>query len=145
MSDFVADAQELRVAIGRVARRLRKVYTPDDDPGPGFTELAVLVRLNRDGATSPTELAGREGVTSQAIAAAVRALEAKGLVSRSPDPDDGRRTVLAMTDAGLAVLRDREKTLMNGFVQALGDSFTEAERRRLYAVIPLLNRLADTI
>jgi DNA-binding MarR family transcriptional regulator len=105
----------------------------------------VLVRLNHEGPTTPTELAGREGVTSQAIAAAVRSLEAKGLVSRSADPHDGRRTVLALTDAGMSVLRDRETTVMNGFVRALEDSFSAAERRRLYDVIPLLNRLADNI
>ena len=66
-------AQELRVAVGRVARRLRRISAEEDAPGSiKFNELLVLVRLARDGAASPSEIARHEQVTSQAIAATSR-------------------------------------------------------------------------
>ncbi|GAA5195486.1 MarR family transcriptional regulator [Rugosimonospora acidiphila] len=143
--DPVVRAQQLRVAVGRVSRRLRQIYTSTPGAGPSFTEVAVLVRLEREGPAAPSELAARERVTSQAIAAVIRELEGRGLISRSPDPVDGRKTVIAITEAGRALLRDREQVVMGGLIRALGDSYSQAELRRLDAAIPLLNRLADLI
>jgi DNA-binding MarR family transcriptional regulator len=143
--DPVQRAQELRVAIGRVSRRMRQIYAVNQGAGPSFTEVAVLARLDREGPTSPGELAVRERVTSQAIGAVIRDLEDRALVTRSPDPADGRKTVLAITDAGRVLLRDREQAVTGALVRALGESCTRAERRRLDEAIPLLNRLADLI
>jgi DNA-binding MarR family transcriptional regulator len=142
--ELTAQAMELRVAIGRVARRLRQVYAASDG-GPSFTELAVLLRLDRDGPVTPSELAGRERVTSQAVAIVVRALEQRSLVTRSPSPDDGRSTVITIRPAGRAVLRDREQAMVTGLITALGESCTAQERRQLADVVPLLNRLAESI
>ncbi|MFJ9483633.1 MarR family winged helix-turn-helix transcriptional regulator [Streptomyces mirabilis] len=141
--DAAAKAQELRVAIGRVARRMRQIYAMHDGTGPSFTEVAILVHLAREGPTSPTQLAGRERVTTQAIAAVIRELESRKLVRRAPHPGDGRRTVITITPAGRAVIGDRELAVMSGLVRALEDAFNVTERRRLETVTPLLNRLAD--
>ncbi|GAA3114691.1 DNA-binding MarR family transcriptional regulator [Kribbella aluminosa] len=142
-NDAAAKAQELRIAIGRVARRMRQIYAMHDGAGPTFTEVAVLVHLAREGPTSPTQLAGRERVTTQAITAVIRELESRKLVRRTAHPDDGRRTVITITSAGTAVIGDRELAVMSGLGRALEDSFTATERRCLEAVIPLLNKLAD--
>ncbi|HEY2669644.1 MAG TPA: MarR family transcriptional regulator [Rugosimonospora sp.] len=143
--DPVVRAQQLRVAIGRVARRFRQIYAVNQAAGPSFTEVAVLARLEREGPASPSELAVRERVTTQAIATVIRELESRDLISRSPDPADGRKTVVALTGAGGALLRDREQAVMSVLVRALGESYSQAELRRLDAAIPLLNRLADQI
>lgn len=146
-SDPVATAQELRVAVGRLARRMRRLYDADatSDDAATFTQVAILVRLQREGPSSPGDLAGRERVTSQAIAAVVRELERRGLVVRARDAGDRRRVTIAITDAGRALLRDREQAVMAALVRALGEDCTAAERRRLEAVAPLLNRLADVL
>jgi len=144
-TDPAAKAQELRVAIGRVARRMRQIYATHDGTGPTFTEVAVLVHLAREGPTSPTELAGRERVTTQAVAAVIRELERRKLVRRTPHSSDGRRTVITITPAGTAVIGDRELAVMSGLVRVLEDSFNATERRRLEGVTPLLNKLADML
>jgi DNA-binding MarR family transcriptional regulator len=143
--DPVVRAQQLRVAIGRVARRFRQIYAVNQAAGPSFTEVAVLARLEREGPASPSELAVRERVTTQAIATVIRELESRDLISRSPDPADGRKIVVAITGPGGALLRDREQAVMSVLVRALGESYSQAELRRLDAAIPLLNRLADQI
>lgn len=139
-------AQELRVAVGRVARRLRRISSEEDPPGTiKFNELLVLVRLAREGASSPSEIARHEQVTSQAIAAVVRNLEALGLVTRDAHSTDGRRTLVAITRAGRAAVRSHDQAAMDALVEVLGDYYSSGEIRRLESVVPLLNRLADLI
>lgn len=139
-------AQELRVAVGRVARRLRRISAEEDAPGSiKFNELLVLVRLARDGASSPSDIARHEQVTSQAIAAIVRNLEARGFVTRDAHSTDGRRTLISITRAGRAAVRSRDQAAMEAMVEVLGEYYSSGEIRRLESVVPLLNRLADLI
>ena len=98
----VAAAQDLRVAIGRVARRLRQLYATERESAASFIELGVLVRLQREGPASPGTLAAGEGVTSQAIAGVVRELERKALVERTSGQTDRRRVAVEVVRAGHA-------------------------------------------
>ena len=68
----------------------------------GTLKLSVLSRLGRQGAMSPTELARGEGVRLQSLTRLIAELEAEGWVRRSDDPADGRRSLLALTPAGVA-------------------------------------------
>src|SRR4051812_39748354 len=139
-------AQELRVAVGRVARRLRHISAEEDEPGTiNFNELLVLVRLAREGPSSPSEVARHEQVTSQAIAAVVRSLEARGLVTRDAHSTDGRRTLITITRAGRAAIGSHDQAAMDTMVDALGEYYSSGEIRRLASVVPLLNRMADLI
>src|SRR5262250_3997240 len=110
--DVVA-AQDLRVAIGRVARRLRQLYATERESAASFIELGILVHLEREGPTSPTALAAGEGVTSQAIAGVVRDLERRALVERTAGQTDRRRVAVAITDAGRELLLNRENAVVD--------------------------------
>jgi DNA-binding MarR family transcriptional regulator len=142
--DVVA-AQDLRLAIGRVARRLRQLYTTEREGAANFIELGILVRLEREGPTSPSTLATGEGVTSQAIAGVVRDLERRALVERTGGQTDRRRVAVAITDAGRELLMNREHVVVGAMVRALAEEYTPAEQRQLESVVPLLNRLAKRL
>jgi DNA-binding MarR family transcriptional regulator len=142
--DVVA-AQDLRLAIGRVARRLRQLYATEHEGAANFIELGILVRLEREGPTSPSTLAAGEGVTSQAIAGVVRDLERRALVERTGEQADRRRVAVAITDAGRELLMNREHVVVRAMVRALADEYTAAERRQLESVVALLNRLAKRL
>jgi len=142
-AQMAARAQDVRLAVGRLARRIRQIYSLDREGGATFTEAAILVRLEREGPVSPGELAGREKVTSQAIAAVVTELQRRGLVRRGTDPADGRKVIVSITDAGRAVLRDNEQAVARALIRALAP-LTPDELRRLDEAVPLLNRLAET-
>ncbi|MFB9238433.1 MarR family winged helix-turn-helix transcriptional regulator [Plantactinospora siamensis] len=145
MSDEELPGQ-LRLAVGRLSRRLRQmVAAQQDHDGISFIETAVLTRLERDGPSSPGALAGSERVTSQAIAGVVTQLEGRGLVRRSPDPTDGRRVIVAITDTGRSALNDRQELIVRRLQTALSTEFTPAERKRLAAAVPLLERLAGSL
>src|SRR6202165_4373382 len=95
---------ELRVVVGRIARRIKQLY---DAGEVTFSETSVLSRLNRAGAATPSSLAKAEHVKPQAIAAVLHALQKRGLIRRTPDEVDGRRVVVAITAAGRSVLTDQ--------------------------------------
>ena len=74
------------------------------------SQSAVLGRLVRDGATTTAELARAEGVRPQSMGATVQALEDLGLVVRTQDPTDGRRTIVEATAAGRTAREDSHRS-----------------------------------
>jgi DNA-binding MarR family transcriptional regulator len=78
------------------------------------------------------------------MAATLAALEERGLVSRRPDPGDGRRAVMTVTDAGRAVIADRRSVSVRRLAAAI-EAFTPDERQRLGEALPLLDRLAERL
>ena len=79
------------------------------------------------------------------MGATLGALEARGLVERRPDPEDGRQVVISATEAGLQALGNRRNARTEHLAQALSTGFTRSELERLMAVAPLLERLAQSI
>jgi DNA-binding MarR family transcriptional regulator len=80
------------------------------------------------------------------MGATVGALQARGLIERRPDPDDGRRVVLAVTEAGAQSLKDKRNARAELVAQALtSGAFTSTELEQLAAAATLLERLATNI
>jgi DNA-binding MarR family transcriptional regulator len=130
-------ASELRVVLGRMVRRLRA------ETRPGMTQMAVLGRLDRDGPQPTGQLAKSEGVRPQSMSQTVAELEAGGLVSRSADVTDGRRSLVALTDAGRRALH-LDRAQREGFLAELIDQRLNAEERDLLEqAVELLKRITD--
>jgi DNA-binding MarR family transcriptional regulator len=138
-------AHDLRLAVGRLARRMRQLYAQGRGDQLTFTELAVLSRLHRDGPATASQLANGEQVTAQAVGAAIGALHQRGLVERTPDSQDRRKTIVSLTDPGRSAFTVRQQTVIDHMVGAVESSYTPAERRRLAAAAPLLEHLADLL
>jgi len=135
-------AAALRVSVGMLLRRLRQVR-PDDELT--LPESSALARLDRTGPATPGALAKVEQISPQSMGATLAALEARGLIARQPDPADGRRVVLSVTEAGLELLRNKRGARTEQLAQALSAGFTAAELRQLATAAPLLERLAQSI
>jgi DNA-binding MarR family transcriptional regulator len=135
-------AGALRVSIGLFMRRLRQVQAEGELTLP---ETSALARLDRDGPTTPSGLAKLEQISPQSMGATLGALEVRGLVERRPDPKDGRRVVMSLTEAGLQALRTRRNARTEQLARALSTDFTRSELQQLMAVAPLIERLAQSI
>ncbi|HTP17755.1 MAG TPA: MarR family transcriptional regulator [Streptosporangiaceae bacterium] len=135
-------AGALRVSIGLLLRRLRQAQTEGELTLP---ESSALVRLDRGGPTTPSALARLEQISPQSMGATLGALEARGLVERRPDPQDGRRAVMSLSEAGLRALRTRRNARTQQLAQALSTGFTLSELKLLMAAAPLIERLAQSI
>jgi DNA-binding MarR family transcriptional regulator len=138
--DQVAGA--LRAAIGALVRRLRQVQVAGELT---LSESSALARLDRGGPTTSSALAKLEQISPQSMGATLAALEARGLVARSPDPADGRRILLSVTAAGQQTVWSNRAAKTERLAQALATGFTRAEVDRLAAAVPLLERLAERI
>ena len=138
--DQIAGA--LRVSIGLLLRRLRQVQAEGELTLP---ESSALARLDRGGPATSSALAKLEQISPQSMGATLGGLEARGLVERRPDPEDGRQVVMSATEAGLQALRNRRNARTEALAQALSSGFTRSELKQLMAVAPLLERLAQSI
>ncbi|MGH9124605.1 MAG: MarR family winged helix-turn-helix transcriptional regulator [Acidimicrobiales bacterium] len=135
----VADA--LRVSVSLLVRRLRQRQRDCDLTDP---ETSALARLDRCGPTTPGALAKREQISAQSMGTTLAALEARGLIHRRPDPADGRRVVLSLTEAGGAALRDRRSARSQILASALA-GLSADERHHLLVAAPLIERLAEGV
>jgi DNA-binding MarR family transcriptional regulator len=140
------DVQELagalRVSIGLLFRSHRQLKAEGELTLP---ESSALARLDRGGPATSSELARLEQISPQSMGTTLAGLEARGLVERRRDPDDGRRVVLSVTAAGRQLLRDRRDRSTQAMARALSTSFTSEELDQLMAAVPLLERLAQSV
>jgi DNA-binding MarR family transcriptional regulator len=135
-------ATELRLSIGLLLRRLRQIPTGDELT---LSESAVLARLDRGGLATAAALARAEQISPQSMGATLGALQARGLIDRAPDPADGRRMIVSITETGIEVLRHRRNRRTEELARALSTAFTTTELEQLAAAAPLLERLANSI
>jgi DNA-binding MarR family transcriptional regulator len=144
--DAVLVARDVRVAVGRLARQLRRLYGQGQAAEePVFLELALLLRIERIGPCSAGELAAGERVTSQAVSAALAGLRRRGLVRVTTDPSDRRRSLIEISDAGRETLERRERQVGDRLADVVTSNFSDTELECLRAAAPLLNRIADLL
>ena len=134
-------AVELHTLSGKLKRRLREQASAGDLTP---SQISVLARLDRNGPTTVTALARAEGVRSQSMGATIAVLEAAGLVKGSPDPDDGRQTILSLTPACRELIRSGRAARQDWLLRAIQTKLTPQEQAQLAAAMKLLNRLVDT-
>lgn len=137
----VLAARDLRVMFSRLRRRLRSLGV-DDDLTPSQT--AVLTRLWKEGPSSASALAGAERVRPQSMATIVAALEQRGLIARTPDPEDGRRQVVSLTAAGRRRAESDRQVREEWLARAIQERYSERERRTILEALSLLERLTES-
>ena len=137
----LALARELRVLISQLRRTLREQTHLGDYT---WSQTAVVIRLERDGPATVSALARADGVRPQSMGATVATLEAAGLVKGSPDPADGRRTILSLTDACREMLKANRAAKEDWLFRAIQTKLSPAEQEELATALELLKRLADS-
>ncbi|WP_405864508.1 MULTISPECIES: MarR family winged helix-turn-helix transcriptional regulator [unclassified Streptomyces] len=146
MNDDLAPDEVASVLLASLSVLVRRVRQVPIDGGLTMPERTALSHLDRSGPTTSSALARQAQITAQAMGATLSALRARGLVERRPDPNDGRRMVLSVTEAGLQALKDKRNARAELIARALtSGAFTPAELGHIAATAPLLERLAQNI
>ena len=92
--------------IRRTARRVSQIYDRHLEPyGLTIGQFGVLAQIRTGDAPSIGELAARMVMDPTTLTRTIRPLQVRGLVARAPDAADRRTRRLALTEAGLVVLR----------------------------------------
>lgn len=124
-----------------VVRRFNRSYTQrigalDDSflgTGMPLGTARLLFEVGADPATT-RDLRARLGLDSGYLSRLLRRLEADGLVTVTEDPDDRRRRVVGLTDAGRARWDDLERRSAERARELLAP-LTERQRARLAAAL----------
>lgn len=93
--------------IGRLSRtalavesRLSSTFARHGLDASSFDVLATLLRSGAPYRITPVELARDAMISTSAVAQRLNKLEGRGFVLREANPDDGRGTIVALTDTG---------------------------------------------
>jgi DNA-binding MarR family transcriptional regulator len=131
-------ATELRALFGQLKRKLRE-QAGANDLTP--SQISVLLRLEREGPATTSNLARLEGMRPQSMGAVIAPLQAAGLVNGTPDPMDGRQTLLSLTEACRTWVAEGRAARQDWLTRTLEARLSYAEQDRLAEAIDLLKRL----
>ena len=142
VTDVSEVAGALRVAVGLLVRKLRQ---PLKEGELSIAESSALGRLERNGPATSSDLARLDRISPQSMGVTVAALLDRGLIERSRDPEDGRRIVLSITEAGRRTVHDKRGARTEQIAAALRSGFRDDELAQLTAAAALLERLAEKL
>ena len=132
--DLDPAAKHLTGRLIRLASVFQAAYANAFTPlGLNDGDYGVLAALRRAGAPhqlTPSELARHQMMTSGGMTAAIDRLERKGMVTRRPNPNDRRGSLVGLTDDGLQVV-DRAMELQAEVESRLVHALGASERRTL--------------
>ena len=123
--------------IGQLTRRLRSARG-----GLSHSLLSTLVSVAKHGPLRLADLAQAELVSAPSITRLIAELEGKLLVSRTPDPADGRASLIQVTDAGLEAVQVARRVRQR-MVAELLEPLSADEVASIEAALPALERLIE--
>jgi DNA-binding MarR family transcriptional regulator len=133
-------AETLSALVGKLRRKLRERSTLGDLTP---SQVAALLRLEREGPLTSAKLAQSEGMRPQSMSAVVSALTAQGFIEAQPDPNDRRQMILSLTEACREQMKLNRVKRRNWLVEAIQSKLNAAEQKQLAAGVELLKRLVD--
>lgn len=111
--DRVGLLGELEREVGVMVRRIRRLISERAravHPELQSSTYLMLTWLEVHGPMRASEIAGAFGIDKGAISRQVQHLLELGLVDRTPDPDDGRATLVSVTAAARTRLAEVKET-----------------------------------
>jgi DNA-binding MarR family transcriptional regulator len=107
------------------------------------TEVGLLKTLSA-GSRRITELAESEGLAQPTVTILIKQLEAKGLVTRTRQPGDGRVVLVNLTESGNVAVeeyRGRLRTVLGGYLAEIADEQVEALATATETIAQLVDAL----
>lgn len=112
----------------------------------GFSigQMPVLYLLRDGGAMSQKELARFAKIEQPSMAQMLARMERDGLISRMPDPDDGRSSLISLTEEALEKLPAAREAMEQGSKKTL-EGFNSEEIKTLINLLRRLNVNLDQL
>lgn len=120
------DTDDVRVELMRelkTASQLQHAWIMQawqDEPGLHPAAAMLLSDLSKNGEARPSELAKRRFVDLSVVSRQITQLSAAGLIDRRPAPEDGRATLVSVSEKGQAALAHWRVNYLEFMEQALG-------------------------
>ena len=145
--DFMAEMAEL--AMASRLRRLSDVYWQGvtaiyRQSGVDFDVrwATIFVLIARQEPVAVMEIADRLGITHPAVIQVINELEKKGLITSSKSDEDGRKRLLALSEAGHDML-PKLQPLWDAFVTVNREMLDQQQHNLLASLLEMENQLAE--
>jgi DNA-binding MarR family transcriptional regulator len=135
-------AVRLTVAVKRLRTRLREAALAKAT-GLSLTQVSILRHLHLEGSETAASLSVTEHISQQAIAQSLDELKRSGLVEAAVDPNDRRKRLISITDAGRVLYESVMASRNAWLAKAIESVIADDELPALDKTIELLERLAD--
>jgi DNA-binding MarR family transcriptional regulator len=133
-------AAELRTTLGHLKRKLREHGGRNDLTS---SQIAVILRLEKDGPATVSSLARAEGMRPQSMSAVIAPLEEMGFVAGAADQNDGRKTLMSLTKACKKSIEVGRAARQDWLAQAIKQKLSPQEQKKVFSAIHLLARLTE--
>ena len=133
-------AAEMRTIFRKLKLRVRE-HGGGNDLTP--SQSSVILRLEKDGATTVSSLARAEGMRPQSMSAIVAPLQESGLIRGAPDPSDGRQTLMSLTPKCLNWLQEGRTARQDWIATTISQKLSLQEQGKLQEALKLLTRLVE--
>lgn len=133
-------AAELRITLGPLLRKLRQY---SERQALTTAQMAVIIRLEKDGPDTLSGLARAEGMRPPSMSAVIAPLQEMGYVTKAADPKDGRKMLLSLTKACKKAIADERAARQDRLTQAIQQKLSPQEQKKVSAVVHLLARLNE--
>ena len=134
-------AASLRITLNRIVKVMRRETRNDGQLS--LTERSTLGLLYPDVRLAPTDIARTEKVTTQSMSQVVNHLVEMNFIARTPSAEDGRKTLLSLTDLGRARVEQARQEKQEWLAKALHEKVTEGEKDLLVDALVVLTKLVD--
>lgn len=135
-----AIALEIRTVFRKVKLHLRG-QGKHGDLTP--SQISVVLRLEEGGPATVSSLARAEGVRPQSMSAVITPLQQAGLVGGTPDPTDGRQTLMSLTPKCLKWLKQGRAARQDWLARKISEKLSAREQETLRAALRLLTKLTE--
>ena len=132
--------QTLRLAHDRVAARLGGRLAQECGLAINEFDVLLYLRSHAGGEVRAGALLDAVPLSQPALSRLVARLVARGLLARSPAADDGRATVVCLTEAGAALLERAIPIHAAAVHETLTGKFSPAEREALLRTLSEIGR-----
>lgn len=105
-----------------------------------LAEARILYEIAHHETTTATELGKELGLDAGYVSRLLKSLDKRGLIERSPSPQDGRRTLISLTDSGreaFSAINARSRGEVGGILERL----SPADQCRLTEAMNLIEGL----
>lgn len=104
----------------------------------GFT----LLSIDPEKGTPSTALGPKMGMEATSLSRTLKTMEKKGLITRKPNPNDGRGVIISLTDFGVEKREySKEKVLL--FNEAIKNNISEEKLLHFYEVAEVINDMVS--
>ncbi|SFW46469.1 DNA-binding transcriptional regulator, MarR family [Sinomicrobium oceani] len=108
----------------------------DTTMATGFT----LLSIDKEKGTPSTSLGPKMGMEATSLSRILKNMQAKGLIERKPNPDDGRSVLICLTELGREK-RELSKAVVLRFNEVIKDQVSEEKLKSFFEVVEIINNL----